>query len=27
VRPARLRDYAMPEADLPLIAVLQDLLM
>ena len=27
VRPARLRDYAMPPADLPLIPVLQDLLM
>ena len=27
VRPARLRDYEMPPADLPLIPVLQDLLM
>jgi 8-oxo-dGTP diphosphatase len=27
VRPARLRDYDMPPADLPLIPVLQDLLM
>ena len=27
VRPARLRDYDMPAADLPLIPVLQDLLM
>ena len=27
VRPARLRDYEMPPADTPLVAVLQDLLM
>ena len=26
VRPQRLRDYPMPEADIPLIAELQDLL-
>ncbi len=27
VRPQRLRDYAMPPADIPLVALLQDLLM
>jgi 8-oxo-dGTP diphosphatase len=27
VRPQRLRDYSMPPADLPLVALLQDLLM